>query len=82
MVRYRLPKRYLMKRKEIDNDILDLNVLLASSKECGIMSLMAKAAAVRGRAVRAKSVPGTLPTTKKAARQSPQALPDGRCLIG
>ena len=46
------------------------------------MPLMAKAAAMRGRAVRAKSVPGTLPTTKKAVRQSPQALPDGRYLIG
>ena len=52
------------------------------AKEGSIMPLMAKAAATRGGVVCEKSAPGTTPAAKKAARQSPQALPGGRCLIG
>ena len=52
------------------------------TKEGGIMPLMAKAAATRGGVGCEKSAPGTTPTAKKAARQSPQALPGGRCLVG
>ena len=52
------------------------------AKRGGIMPMMAKAAATRGGVVCGKSAPGTMPMAKKAARQSPQALPGGRCLIG